>query len=83
MPRWIENCTSKQSARLYHKFDNARGSDFARVMVVELDVTETMEEDLISIARARWQVESRTIETGYVFVHHGCSTYDVMKGQSK
>ena len=48
MPRWIENCTSQQSALLYHKFDNARGSDFARVVVVELDAVETMEEELVN-----------------------------------
>ena len=52
-------------------------------MALELDVAETMEEELVSIARAGWQVESKTIETGYGFVCHGCSIDDVMKGQSK
>ena len=42
--RWIDNCTVEQSARLYHKFDNVRGSDYARVGSVELDVAETMKE---------------------------------------
>ena len=23
VPRWIDDCTTEQSARLYHKFDNA------------------------------------------------------------
>ena len=54
VPRWIENCTTKQSARLYHKFDNTRGSDFARVVVAKLDAVETMEEELVDIARVGW-----------------------------
>ena len=44
VPRWIDNCTTQQSVLLYHKFDNARGSDYARVELVELDASETMEE---------------------------------------
>ena len=44
MLRWIENYIAKQSVRLYHKFDNARGSGYARVVATELDVAETMEE---------------------------------------
>ena len=83
MPRWIENCTVEQSAQLYHKFDNARGSDFARVMVKELDAAETMGEELVSIAEVGWQGESKTIETGYGPIRNGCSTNDVMKDQSK
>ena len=30
VPRWIDNCIVEQSAQLHHKFDNARGSDYAR-----------------------------------------------------
>ena len=41
-PRWIENCTAKESARLHHKFDNARGSDRAQAVAVELDTAETI-----------------------------------------
>ena len=52
MLRWIDDCTSEQSARLYHKFDNARGSDFAKVVAVKLDAEETMEKELVGIARA-------------------------------
>ena len=44
LPRWIDNCTTEQSARLYHKFDNALNSDYTRAGSVELDVAETMEE---------------------------------------
>ena len=44
VPRWIDNCIAEQSAQLYHKFDNARGSNYARARSVELDVAETMEE---------------------------------------
>ena len=44
VPRWIDNCTAQQSVWLYHKFDNARGSGYARVGLVELDGSETMEE---------------------------------------
>ena len=43
--RWIDKCTAEQSARLYHKVDNAR----ARSM--ELDVVEIMKEELVSISR--------------------------------
>ena len=52
-------------------------------MATELDVAETMEEELVDIARVGWQVESMTIEIGYVSVRHGCSTDDVMKGLSQ
>ena len=51
--------------------------------MAELDATVAMEEELVSIARTGWQVESRSIETGYESVCHGCSINDVMKGQSK
>ena len=37
MVRWINNCTAEQSARLYHKYDKAQGSDFARVVATEMD----------------------------------------------
>ena len=29
VPRWIHNRIAEESAQIYHKFDNARGSDFA------------------------------------------------------
>ena len=45
--RWIDNCTAEQHARLYHKFDNSRGIDYARAGYVELDATKTMEECLL------------------------------------
>ena len=51
--------------------------------MLDLDDTETMEEELVGIARAGWQLESRTVEIGYGSVYHGCSIDDVMKGQSK
>ena len=43
-PRWIDDCIVKYSARLYHKFDNTRVSDYARSGSVELDAKETWEE---------------------------------------
>ena len=43
LPRWIDNYTVELSARLYHKFDNARGSNYARAGSTELDALETME----------------------------------------
>ena len=49
-------------------------------MAAELDAEETMEEELVGIAQARWQVESMTIETSYGSVRRSCSTDDVMKG---
>ena len=49
-------------------------------MAAELDATETMEEVLVGIARARWHVESKTVEIGYGSFRHGCLTNDVMKG---
>ena len=51
--------------------------------MVKLDVAETMEEELVGIARVGWQVESMTIETDYGSVHHGSSIDDGMKGKSK
>ena len=42
--RWIDNCIAEQSAQLYHKFDNTRGSDYARDGSMELNVAKTMEE---------------------------------------
>ena len=44
VPSWIDNCTVKWSAPLYHKFDNVRGSNYARAGSVKLDATKTMEE---------------------------------------
>ena len=52
-------------------------------MAAELDAKETMKEELVSIARARWYVESKIVETGYGFVCHDCSIDNVVKGQSK
>ena len=83
MPRCIDDCIIEQSARLYHRFENNRGSDFARAVAVKLDVTETMKEELVGIVGAGWQVESMTIETGYGFVRHSSLTDDGMKGKSK
>ena len=54
MVRWINNCTAEQSARLYHKYDKAQGSNFARVVATEMDTAETMEEELVDIARVGW-----------------------------
>ena len=51
--------------------------------MVKLDAAETMEEELVGIARVRWQVESMTVETDYGSIRHGCSTNDGMKGKSK
>ena len=79
MSRWIENCTTEQSARLYHKFDNAQVSDFARAIGAKLNAIETMEKELVDI-KAEWSVESRTVETDYGSGRHGCSTDDIMKG---
>ena len=44
MLRWIENYIAKKSVQLYPKFDNARGSGYARAVAAELDAAETMEE---------------------------------------
>ena len=46
----IDNYTIEKSARLYHKFDNARGSNYARAGSVKLDAAKTMEEQLVGIA---------------------------------
>ena len=80
--RWIDNFTAEQNARLYHKVDNTRGSDYVRARSVVLDVVETMEKKLVDIAGG-CQVGSRTVEIGYGVVHHGCSADDVIKGQAK
>ena len=82
MPRWIDDRTAEQSARLYHKVDNARGSDYARYGAMVLNVAETTEEELVDTTRG-CQVGARAIEIGYGAVRHGCSTNDVMKGQAK
>ena len=50
MPRCIDDCIVEQSAWLYHRFENDRGSYFARAIVVKLDVAKTMEEELVDIA---------------------------------
>ena len=44
VPKWIDHHSAEQSARLYHKFNNTRGSDYAQPRSVELDASETMEE---------------------------------------
>ena len=82
MSRGINNCTAEQSARLYHKFDNARGSNYARAGLVELDVAETMEEELVSIA-GRCQVGAKTVKISHGVVHNGSSADDVKKGPGK
>ena len=45
----IDNRTIEQRARIYHKFNNARGSDYVRAGSMELDAAETMEEELVNI----------------------------------
>ena len=40
----MNDCIVDQSARLYHKFDNARGSKYARIGSGELDSEETRDE---------------------------------------
>ena len=45
MPRSVDDCIAEQSARLYHKANNARGSNFARTVTIELGVMETQEEN--------------------------------------
>ena len=44
VPRWIDNWIVEQSAQLHHKFDNTRGSNYAQVGSMELDVAEIPEE---------------------------------------
>ena len=44
VPRWIDNCIVEQSAPLYHKVNNTRGSNYARFGSVDLDFVETMKE---------------------------------------
>ena len=50
----INECITEQSAWLYHKFDNARGSDYARIGSMELDAEETWEEPARGIDYARF-----------------------------
>ena len=45
VPRWINNCTTQQSALLYPKSDNSGGSDYAIAGSAELV------EKLVSIMR--------------------------------
>ena len=82
VPRWIDNFTAEQNARSYHKVDNTRGSDYARAGLLELDASETMEEELVGIAGG-FQVGSKTVEIGHGAVHHDRSANDMMKGQAK
>ena len=49
---------------------------------MELDVLETIEEELVDIA-SRCQVGAMTIEISHSVVLQGCSSDDVMKGQAK
>ena len=56
--------------------------DYARARLVELDVAETMKEELVSIARG-YQGGTMTVEIGYGSGRYGWSTDDGMKGQSK
>ena len=78
MPRGINNRTAEQSARLYHKFDNARGSNYAQVGLVDLNVAKTREEELVIIA-GRCQVGAKTVKIVHGVVHHSCSADDVKK----
>ena len=50
MLRWIDNNTAKQNAWIYHKFDNTRGSVYARARSVEFGAIEIMEQEMVSIA---------------------------------
>ena len=49
------DCTTEQSVRLYHKFDNTQDSGCAQARAVGRDTVETMEEDArgSSCARAK------------------------------
>ena len=82
MPRWIDDRTIEQSVWLYHKVDNARGSDYARSGAMVLDALETTKEELVDTTRG-CQVRARAIEIGHGAVCHDCSTDDVMKGRAK
>ena len=82
VPRWIDNRTAEQSAWIYQKFDNVRGSDYARARSVELDVSETTNEELGDIAGG-CQVRAMIMEISHDIIRHICSVDDVMKGQAK
>ena len=75
--RWVDDLIAKQSARLYHKANNARGSDYAPTVAMEPSVVETREEHARDIGFSRFglvewvgkitrghQVVSRIVETG-------------------
>ena len=63
--KWIDHHTVEQSARLYYKFNNTRGSDDAQPR---------------SGGGGCFQVGAMTIEIGHVAVRHNCSINDGMKG---
>ena len=44
VPRWVDDCIVEQSTRIYHKANNARGSDYVRTVMVESGSMETWEE---------------------------------------
>ena len=78
MPRWIDNRIVKQSAWTYHKFDNARGSDYARA-----GCHGDNREGAGRYSGGWCQVGAMTVEIGHGAIHHDCSVDDVMKGQAK
>ena len=82
VPRWIDNCTAKQSAWLYHEFDKAQCCDYDLARSMERDATETMEKQLVGIVGV-CRGGTMTIEINYGSARHGSSTDDRMKGQSK
>ena len=44
MSRWVDDYIAEQSARLYHKADNAQGSDYVQTIMVKPGVMETRED---------------------------------------
>ena len=52
--RWVDDLIAKQTARLYHKADNPRGSNYAPTVAMEPSVVETREEHARDICFARF-----------------------------
>ena len=52
--RWVDDYIFKQSAWLYHKANSARGSDYARTVMMEPGVVETREEHVRDTDYARF-----------------------------
>ena len=44
MSRWVDDYIVEHSAQLYHKANSARGSNYARTVMVESRAVETQEE---------------------------------------